>query len=158
MQALEDALSSHQSPPYTKGNGALALELSRVCLPQRALVLARQVRREALQAGLSGLALYALMREFNLLVEVDPGHAAALAIELQAHDPAVAATDAYAPQLPRVSARAAAAVGDENERRRQLEVAQARVDAAAQTMAPGLRPAFLEHNPVNAGVLRATRR
>lgn len=155
VQALEAALKHYSALPDTKDNGSLALELSRACSSQRALVLVRQVRREALEAGLSGLALHALMREVDLLVAVDPGHAAALAAELQAHDPAVSATDAYAPERHWVLARAANAVGNEAEGRRQLAAARAWINTAAEAMAPGLRRAFRDHNPVNAAVLQA---
>ncbi len=155
--ALQAALQRFVTTPDVKDDGVLRLELGRACGVHEALALARQVGREAAAAGFEGLALHALMREVDLLADVDPGHAAERAAVLAAHDPELGPTDAYAAELPWVLARAAAAVGDTAAQRRWLLAARDWVEATAAALAPGLRRPFLEHNPINARISAALR-
>jgi hypothetical protein len=154
---LEQALMRHAAVLGIKNTGAAQLELSRVVEPLAALARVREVRRAASAAEMAGLALHALMREVDLLLQVDPGHAVHLAAELACRDPDVAPTDAYGPEVDWVLARCAAAAGDVVAQQAWVAKGLAWVERAAAGLPPGLRRAFLEHNPVNAALLKARR-
>lgn len=154
---LEHLAGAPEGIAPQKVDHAILIELSRAVEPQRALALVRHVRREASASGIAGWALHALMREVDLLVDIDPGHARTLAAELAAHDAAVSATDAYGPELPWTLARAAAAAGDVAAHRHWILRAQAGIDAMVADLPAGLRSPFLERNRTNVQVAQALR-
>jgi hypothetical protein len=148
-QALEAELVQLQPLASPKNLAALRLELSRVAPQARALALARQVRRDALAAGLRGLALHALLREADLLLDQDPGRAAELARQLQEESPGLVVTDGYVPELGLVCARAAMQAGEPAAALAAARQAQSWVEAAAGRLPAGLRRIFREENPIN---------
>jgi DNA-binding SARP family transcriptional activator/tetratricopeptide (TPR) repeat protein len=137
-----------------RNRGPAALELSRVMDPQRALTLLREVRRAALEAEMAGIALHALTREVDVLLDVDPGHAVVLAAELERRDPAITPTDLYIPEIDWVLSRVAAAARDDAARERWQTAARGWIERAAAGLPAGLRGPFLRGNPVNAALWR----
>jgi DNA-binding SARP family transcriptional activator/tetratricopeptide (TPR) repeat protein len=152
---LSVATAALRAAATVKDTASFDLETSRLVERTVALELVRGVQRDATGAGLEGLALHARVREIELLLDVDPGHAAALAVSLDAAAADLVLTDGYLPELWLTAARAARAAGDLERARESLRRGGDWIDAAAGRLPAGLRSPFLEGNPVNRALRAA---
>lgn len=137
---------------------ALRLELSRSAPLETSLLAVRAVRDYAKALELQGLVLQATLREADLLLAVDPGHADVLAAQLRARPAGLYPMDGYLPEVWLVCARVALAHSRADEARPLLHQAARWIAQASATLPPALRRTFEEQVSVNTQVRQLLQR
>ncbi len=146
---LEAAIEATRSRLKPRMLYALELDLSRWLDPPHALPMIRAVRRRA-EAHDEGAAMHALLREVDVLADLDPDRAAGLADELLRTSEITWATDAYRPELWLVAARAKRAAGLTSEADQLALRGRHWVEAVRGVhLDPPLHQGFIERNLVN---------